>query len=33
MNLFIKQKQTCRPREGLRGYQGKVGRDSWGIWD
>ena len=35
MNLFIKQKQTHRPRERTYGYQGgRVGRrDRLGIWD
>ena len=35
MNLFIKQKQTHRLREGNYGYQqGRVaGRDRLGVWD
>ena len=32
MNLFTKQKKTHRLRR-LCGYQGKAGRDSWGVWD
>ena len=35
MNLFTKQKQTHRLREGTYGYQGgRVGgRDRLGVWD
>ena len=40
MNLFIKQKQTRRLREGTHGYQGEVGvgeglrvNDRLWVWD
>ena len=35
MNLFTKQKQTHKLREGTYGYQeGTIwGRDSYGVWD